>query len=183
MKSLSFIFAFCMSILISIIPIGAAFAQLDNDDDYQLSVDDQISISIFNEPELSIENVKISTSGRISMPLIGQVDVKGLSITELENVLVQKYLNGYLKKPNVTVTITEYRPFYINGEVKNPGSYAYRKGLTVQKAVTLAGGFTERASKTTISLKNEDDTTRTKSALLADAVKPGDVLTIGASFF
>ena len=83
----------------------------------------------------------------------------------------------------MTVTITEYRPFYINGEVKKPGSYAYRKGLTVQKAVTLAGGFTERASTKSISLKSEDDVTRTNSVLLNDAVKPGDVLTIGTSFF
>jgi polysaccharide export outer membrane protein len=172
-----------MSILFSTMPIKDAFAQTDNDYDYQLSVDDQISVSIFNEPELNIENVKISTSGRISMPLIGQINVKGLTITELEKNLVQQYLNGYLKKPNVTVTIIKYRPFYINGEVNNPGSYEYRKGLTVQKAVTLAGGFTERASTKSISLKSEDDITRKNSVSLADEVQPGDVLTIGASFF
>ena len=183
MQSPRFIFALCISILISIMPIRAAFAQIDNDYDYQLSVDDQISVSIFNEPDLSIENVKISSAGRISMPLIGQVNVKGFTVTALENELVRLYLEGYLKKPDVTVTIIEYRPFYINGEVKQPGSYAYRKGLTVQKAVTLAGGFTERASTKSISLKSEDDDTRTNSVLLNDAVKPGDVLTIGTSFF
>jgi protein involved in polysaccharide export with SLBB domain len=177
------IFVICMSILFSTMPIKDAFAQVDNDNDYQLSVDDQISVSIFNEPELNIVNVKISTSGRISMPLIGQINVKGLTITELEKNLVQQYLNGYLKKPNVTVTIIKYRPFYINGEVNNPGSYEYRKGLTVQKAVTLAGGFTERASTKSISLKSEDDITRKNSVSLADEVQPGDVLTIGASFF
>jgi polysaccharide export outer membrane protein len=179
----SIIVALSVSVLAGILPTSLAFAQVDNDNDYHLSVDDQISVSIFNEPELSIENVKISTSGRISMPLIGQVNVKGFTVTALEDELVSLYLKGYLKKPNVTVTITEYRPFYINGEVKQPGSYAYRKGLTVQKAVTLAGGFTERASTKSISLKSEDDDTSTKSVLLADAVKPGDVLTIGTSFF
>ena len=117
------------------------------------------------------------------MPLIGQVNVKGFTVTELEAELVRLYLKGYLKKPDVTVTITEYRPFYINGEVNNPGSYEYRKGLTVQKAVTLAGGFTGRASTKSISLKSEDDITRKNSASLTDKVQPGDVLTIGASFF
>jgi protein involved in polysaccharide export with SLBB domain len=179
----SIIVALSVSVLAGILPTSVAFAQVDNDNDYHLSVDDQISVSIFNEPELSIENVKISTSGRISMPLIGQVNVKGFTVTALEDELVSLYLKGYLKKPNVTVTITEYRPFYINGEVKQPGSYAYRKGLTVQKAVTLAGGFTERASTKSISLKSEDNVTSTNSVLLADAVKPGDVLTIGTSFF
>jgi protein involved in polysaccharide export with SLBB domain len=183
MKSLSFISAICFSILLSTMPIRAAFAQIDNDYDYLLSVDDQISVSIFNEPDLSIENVKISTAGRISMPLIGQVNVKGFTVTALEDELVRLYLKGYLKKPDVTVTITEYRPFYINGEVKQPGSYAYRKGLTVQKAVTMAGGFTERASTKSISLKSEDNITRENSVILTDAVKPGDVLTIGTSFF
>jgi protein involved in polysaccharide export with SLBB domain len=183
MQSPRFIFVVCMSILFCTMPIKYAFAQTDNDYDYQLSVDDQISVSIFNEPDLSIENVKISTAGRISMPLIGQVNVKGLTVTALENELVRLYLKGYLKKPDVTVTITEYRPFYINGEVKQPGSYAYRKGLTVQKAVTLAGGFTERASTKSISLKSEDEVKSKDSVFLTDAVKPGDILTIGTSFF
>ncbi len=155
-------------------------------DNYKLSVDDKISVSIFNEPELGIENVKISTSGSISMPLIGQIVIKDLTVSEVENLLTNKYLNGYLKKPNVSVTIVEYRPFYITGEVKNPGSYPYRKDLTVQKAVTLAGGFTERASKTAISLKGEADktnTVRTSSASLSTKVKPGDVITVSESFF
>lgn len=152
-------------------------------DNYTLSVDDKISISVFNEPELGIENVKISTSGNISMPLIGQVNVMGQSVTEIENTLKTKYLKGYLKKPNVTVTIVEYRPFYINGEIKNPGSYPYRKGLTIQKAVALAGGFTERASKSAISLIGEENKRHVKAVALTDTVKPGDVITISESFF
>jgi polysaccharide export outer membrane protein len=172
-----------MSILFSTMLIKYAFAQTDNDYDYQLSVDDQISITIFNEPELSIENIKISTSGRISMSLIGQVNVKGFTVTALEAELVRLYLKGYLKKPNVTVSITEYRPFYISGQVDKPGSYPYRKNLTIEKAVVLAGGFTARASKTTISLVSEDNKRSLTSALLTDDVKPGDIITVNESFF
>jgi polysaccharide export outer membrane protein len=172
-----------MSILFSTMLIKYAFAQTDNDYDYQLSVDDQISITIFNEPELSIENIKISTSGRISMSLIGQVNVKGFTVTALEAELVRLYLKGYLKKPNVTVSITEYRPFYISGQVDKPGSYPYRKNLTIEKAVVLAGGFTARASKTTISLVSEDNKRSLTSAVLTDDVKPGDIITVNESFF
>ena len=92
-------------------------------------------------------------------------------------------LDGYLKKPNVTVTITEYRPFYINGEVEKPGSYPYKKNLTVEKAVALAGGFTERASRNTISLVSEKDKRFVKSVVLNDKINPGDVITISESFF
>jgi polysaccharide export outer membrane protein len=183
MKLRSIIVALSVSVLAGILPTSMAIAQVDNDNDYHLSVDDQISVSIFNEPELSIENVKISTSGRISMPLIGQVNVKGFTVTALEDELVSLYLKGYLKKPNVTVTITEYRPFYISGEVKKPGSYPYRKELTIEKAVALAGGFTERASRSAISLVSEEETGNVTSAPLTNAVKPGDIITVNESFF
>jgi len=173
----------CTFLLLSGISLTTTAEEIDY---YKLSVDDKISVSIFNEPELGIENVKISTSGTISMPLIGQIKVKNLTVTQVESILVSQYLKGYLKKPNVTVTIVEYRPFYIDGEVKNPGSYPYRKGLTIQKAVTLAGGFTARAAKGAISIKSETDLNNavsTSSAILTTKVKPGDVITVSESFF
>ncbi|MEP2651095.1 MAG: SLBB domain-containing protein, partial [Paraglaciecola sp.] len=80
------------------------------------------------------------------------------------------------------VTIDEYRPFYINGEVRNPGSYAYRTNMTVQIAVTIAGGFTDRASKSNVFLLNGDGSERVK-VTLQEQVKPGDVITVDESFF
>jgi polysaccharide export outer membrane protein len=155
----------------------------EEQDNYKVSTDDQISVTVFNEPDLNVNKTRIATNGSISVPLIGQIDVKGLSVTEIEAKITNLLLDGYLKKPNVSVTITEYRPFYINGEVKKPGSYPFRKGLTIEKAITLAGGFTERASKTAISLVGENDKRFVKSVALNDAVKPGDVITISESFF
>ena len=155
----------------------------DDTESYQVSTDDEISITIFNEPDLSIKETRVGTNGSISIPLIGQIEVKGLSIPQIENKITNLLLDGYLKKPNVSVTITEYRPFYINGEVKKPGSYPYRKDLTIEKAITLAGGFTERASKSAISLVGELDKRFVKAVSLKDTVKPGDVITISESFF
>lgn len=152
-------------------------------DSYRLSADDQISVTVFNEADLSIDRVRIGSTGTISMPLLGQVDIDNLTATEVERKLSTLLLDGYLKKPNVTVTITEYRPFYINGEVAKPGSYPYRKGLTVQKAVVLAGGFTERAAKSGISLVSEEDTQFEKPVSLSDSIQPGDVITVDESFF
>jgi protein involved in polysaccharide export with SLBB domain len=171
------------SLLISLgLSFGAAAAP-DDANSYRLSSDDEISITVFNEPDMSIVKIKVSTNGSISMPLLGQVTVKGLTVTELEKTLSIRLLDGYLKKPNVTVSITEYRPFYISGEVEKPGSYPYRKDLTIEKAIALAGGFTERASKSTITLVAEQATRNVSSALLNNAVKPGDVITVRESFF
>ena len=152
-------------------------------DGYRLATEDQISVTVFNEPDLNLEQVRISANGTISMPLLGQVNISKLTVSEAEEKLVGLLLQGYLKKPNLTVTITEYRPFYIGGEVRKPGSYPYRQGLTVQKAVAIAGGFTERASKSAISMVNEDQERNIQQAKLADGVKPGDVITISESFF
>jgi len=152
-------------------------------DDYRISADDQISVTVFNETDLSVNKVRVSGNGAISMPLLGQVAIEGHTIAEVEQKISSLLLQGYLKKPNVTVTITEYRPFYINGQVKKPGSYPYKKNLTVEKAVALAGGFTERASRSTISLVSENNKNVVKEVILNDKIKPGDVITISESFF
>lgn len=106
-----------------------------------------------------------------------------MSIRELESVLVRLLKDGYLKKPIVTISILEYRLFYINGEVKKPGGYNFVDGLTVQKAVSIAGGFTERASKDKITIERESMPGKVNKSNLNDAVNPGDVITVDESFF
>ena len=177
MKLHSFLFTLTISINC------AVMANVDDDINYRLSTDDEISVTVFNEPDMSIEKIKVATNGAISMPLLGQVNVKVLTVIEVEQKLITLLVNGYLKKPDVTISISEYRPFYINGEVKKPGSYPYRRDLTIEKAVTLAGGFTARASKSNISLLSENDQRVLNKALLNAAVKPGDVITVSESFF
>ena len=88
-----------------------------------------------------------------------------------------------MKKPVVTVSMLEYRLFYVNGEVKNPGGYNYVDGLTVQKAVALAGGFTERASKSKIQLERESNPGESINVGLNVRVNPGDIITVEESFF
>lgn len=172
--------------LVAILVLSTSAVQASENtinDNYHLSVDDKISINVFNEPDLSIKEIIIGSGGSISMPLIGLIPIKGLTAIQVEEIITEKLLDGYLKKPDVTVLITEYRPFYITGEVENPGSYAFRKGLTVQMAVTLAGGLTERASKSGIESRGEDDKSKVITVSLTDRVKPGDVITVSESFF
>lgn len=150
---------------------------------YKLSADDVISVTVFDEPDLSLKEARVSSTGTIAMPLIGQVSVKGLSVADAERLIYNAYLGDYLKKPDITITIVEYRQFYVNGEVEKPGGYSYREGMTVQRAITLAGGFTERASRTNIKLIRESGNGNAVNATLSTTVQPGDVITVEESFF
>jgi len=158
---------------------------------YRLGAGDLIEISVYDEPDLSLE-VRIGLSGKISFPLLGDINVAGSSPKDIENHLLERLKGPYLIDPSVTVSIVEYRPFYVTGEVEKPGSYAFHPGLTVDKAVSVAGGFTERASKGKIYVIHDNsgassDEMRKKSkrslVKLYDVVQPGDVITVEQSFF
>ena len=158
-------------------------ALADSLEGYRLAPDDQINIVVFGEPDLSMERVRIAPNGTISMPLIGQVKVAGLTAAQAEKKIIELLKDGYLKKPAVTISVAEYRLFYVNGEVKKPGGYGYRDGLTVHKAISLAGGFSERAARDKISITHEGSKKPEKGVKLTDPVRPGDVITVQESFF
>lgn len=170
-------------LLITVFVTFAFQVQAQDLQHYKLGADDVISVSVFDEPDLSLKEVRISNTGTIAMPLIGQISLKGLSVAEAENKIYNLYLGDYLKKPDITVTIVEYRQFYVNGEVEKPGGYSYREGMTVQRAITLAGGFTERASRSKIQLIRETNSSVPIEATLNTPVQPGDVITVEESFF
>ena len=107
---------------------------------YRLGAGDLISINVYDEDDLSLE-VRIGLSGQISYPLLGDVVVSGLTPKLLEEKLTSGLKGPYLIAPSVNVSIIEYRPFYVIGEVKKPGSYPFHPGLTVDKAISISGGF------------------------------------------
>ncbi len=150
---------------------------------YKLDSGDKISITVFDEPDLSFE-VLISNAGSVSYPFLGELKVKGLTPGELENRIIAGLKGPYLIDPKVAVTVIQYRPFYIHGEVKQSGGYPYQPYLTLRRAVTLAGGFTERASKTKITVIRDGDQQKKPVKIeLDDLVYPGDTITVEQSFF
>jgi len=151
--------------------------------DYRVSPEDIVNIKVFDEPDLSVEEARVTSNGTVSLPLLGDVKVAGLTTSQIASRVEAMLADGYLKKPRVSVSIHEYRQVFVNGEVKNPGGYSYQDGLTVQKAVVLAGGFTERASKSKITLVREDRPGNAYPVALDYRVKPGDIITVGESFF
>lgn len=163
--------------------VFSSLAAQQEPDAYKLGAGDHIIIQVYDEPELSME-FQLNDSGILNYPLLGELKVAGLSVLELEKLISDGLRGKYLLDPDVTVSIKEYRSFFINGEVKQPGGYPYQPALTVEKAVSLAGGFTERASRKNFTVVRADDPTKTISDVGAnDPVYPGDVITVSRSFF
>ena len=154
--------------------------------EYQLGSGDLISIQVFGEEDLTME-IKLSDKRTISYPFLGDIAVLDNTISQLESTITKGLKGDYLIEPRVNVSVKEYRPFFITGEVEEPGGYPYQPGLTLRKAITLAGGFTERASKNKIYVTKKgliDSLSEIRQLIkLQDPVHPDDVITIEQSFF
>jgi polysaccharide export outer membrane protein len=142
---------------------------------YVLGPGDALLITVFGDADLT-GPYKVSDGGAISMSLIGQVNVQGLTVQELQQKLVERLKQRALKAPDVAIQVTEYRPFFILGEVKNPGSYAYVPNMTVLAAVAMAGGFTFRAAEDSISVTRAPNGEARASR--SDLLQPGDVVNV-----
>lgn len=177
-----------VSLLVSVVTFSLfsswAAAQNFGLSDYRLASGDLMNIQVFGEEDLSME-IRLSDAGTISYPFIGEIKVKGMTIGELSDYITTQLKDGYLINPSVNVTISEYRQFFINGEVKDPGGFAFQPGLTLQKAVALAGGFTERASRSKIYITREGRSgeQNTFQADLLTKIQPSDIVNIEQSFF
>jgi polysaccharide biosynthesis/export protein len=143
---------------------------------YLLGAGDTLRITVFGETDLS-GTFKISDNGALVMPLVGQVTAQGLSVAELQKRLVAQLNVKAVKSPDVTIQVEEYRPFFILGEVKNPGSYPYVPEMTVLTAVAIAGGFTFRAAEDEVSVTRKHNGAPVEARATRDArILPGDVV-------
>jgi polysaccharide export outer membrane protein len=147
---------------------------------YTLGSGDRLKITVFGESDLSGE-FQVDGSGHISFPLIGEVMARGITMRQLEQRLVDKLNDGYLVDPRISLEVLNYRPFYILGEVKNPGKYEYVSGITLHNAVAMAGGYTYRARQNRAEIVRAD--TPIDTADHATLILPGDVITIPERFF
>ena len=146
--------------------------------EYRLGSGDLIRVTVFGHPDLSGE-FQVGSGGTVSLPLIGEVAAQERTITDLEVAVVEELQPRYLKNPQVSVEVVNYRPFYILGEVRNPGSYPYVAGMKVVNAIALAGGYADGL------LQRELFITRAKNAsgapepaFLNSPVLPGDIIEV-----
>ncbi|MFK7955078.1 MAG: polysaccharide biosynthesis/export family protein [Lysobacterales bacterium] len=151
--------------------------------DYLLAPGDLVQIAVYGENDLSPQ-IRVDEIGRISYPFLGYLRVGGLTTEQLKQAIHDGLKGDYLIDPKVSVSIVEYRSFYVGGAVREPGNFSYEPGMSVRKALSLAGGATDRASLKKIFLvrdgASESDRTRVS---LDDPLGPGDILTVEESFF
>lgn len=167
---------------------GSETSDKISDHSYVLRVNDEIKITVYGENDLS-NTYKIGSTGIISFPLIGDIQVLGMSTHQAKAMIEAKLADGYLKKPSVSLEVSSeavvHREFYILGEVRTPGSYNYQKGLTVLEAVELAGGFTYRSNKKHVQvLKSRKDGSDIYEKMpVGEVVEPGDIILVKERYF
>lgn len=186
-------FAFAVSLAATLFPALRATAETppqseasgpqSSDSAYRLGTGDKLRVIVFGEDDLGGE-FQIDDGGFVRLPLIGALRAAGLSPLELEQQIAAALGNGYLVSPRVSVEVTEYRPFYIIGEVNKPGQYAYVNDMGAPNAIAVAGGYTLKASDSWIYVRRDgqDDEVR----LPADAttkIHPGDVIRVPQTAF
>ncbi|MEM1151409.1 MAG: polysaccharide biosynthesis/export family protein [Pseudomonadota bacterium] len=148
---------------------------------YILGSGDRVKVTVFGEEDLSGE-FELDGQSRFSMPLIGTVSARGASPRSLEERIVVLLRDGFLRNPKVSVEVLNYRPFYILGEINNPGSYPYRAGMTVLNAAAMAGGFTFRADEDDIEV-TPGGIGQPRGVNSSAIVQPGDVIRVKESIF
>jgi protein involved in polysaccharide export with SLBB domain len=144
---------------------------------------EKIRINVYGEPTLS-GDYEIDPNGVVSLPLAGTVRAVGLTQPEFEQALAKKFKSEYLKNPKVTVTILQFRPIYIVGEIAKPGEFPYKPGLNILTAMALAGGGTYRANRNYVLIQHIGETdTKEYPQSATTMILPGDLIKIPERYF
>ncbi len=151
---------------------------------YRLGPGDQVRLRLYDQPQLSDVYI-VDASGRISVPLVGSVKVSHRTTQQVERIIVDRLRSkDILKEPRLSMEVVVYRPFYILGEVKNPGQYPFVAGMVIEKAVAVAGGYSIYASKRRIRITREEHNGPvTFGASMLEPVFPGDSIYVGERIF
>lgn len=150
----------------------------------RLAPGDKIAIAVQELEEMS-GNYIVDETGSVSLPLINQLQVTGLTYVEMQNAIASRLVaSDIVKAPNVTVQPLDLRPVYILGEVREPGEYAFRQGMTVFSAVAMAGGYTYRAKTGEVAVTRiVGERTTTGVANEDTVIMPGDRIRIYERWF
>lgn len=150
---------------------------------YILGPADQLRITVYDQQGLT-NTYSVDQAGYIAFPLIGAVAAKGRTSKQLETEIAKKLRDGYLRNPDVSVEIMQYRPIFVMGEVGASGQYSYVPGMTVQKAIAVAGGFTPRGMQDNVDVTREiNGKVMTGRVLTSDPVLPGDTIYVRERLF
>jgi polysaccharide biosynthesis/export protein len=150
---------------------------------YLLDSGDALRVTVFEQPSLSA-TYTVDVEGMLAMPLVGSLPARGLTLEELDASITLALRNGFLRNPDVSVEVATYRPFFVLGEVSQAGQFPYVAGVTVRSAIAIAGGFSARATRTSVDVSRTiNGEVHAGRIGLNDAVRPGDVITVRERWF
>jgi protein involved in polysaccharide export with SLBB domain len=185
-RALALVFSFaCLTACATGAPAMAqgSAAPVPHVSEYRLGPGDKLRVAVFGREELTGE-FTIGAQGRISYPLIGEVEAAGHTVPEFSANLTEQLRSGYVRDPILSVEVAEYRPFYILGEVNRPGAYPYTPGMTVMGAVATAGGFTYRANSRRAFIQRPGETSERSVQLTSSTViQAGETIRIPERLF
>jgi polysaccharide export outer membrane protein len=150
---------------------------------YHLDAGDRLRVVIYGQEGLT-NTYAVSAGGSITMPLIGAVPARGRTTAGLAAEIAAKLRNGFIRDPSIAVEIEAYRPFFILGEVAAPGQYPYVPNMTVESAVAIAGGFSPRARRDSVTVTHTDAQGTGRFVVPpGSSISPGDTVLVGERWF
>lgn len=148
-----------------------------------LGAGDKVRVTVFGQSDLT-NTYSIDQSGYIAFPLVGAVPARGRTVQELEANIAERLRKDYLRNPDVSVEVDQYRSVFVMGEVGAAGQYAYTPGMTVQNAIATAGGFTARANQGNVDITRQiNGKVMTGRVVISDPLLPGDTVFVRERLF
>ena len=160
-----------------------AYAPAAPEGPYTLDSGDRLRIVVFGQDGLT-NSYAVDASGHIAMPLIGSVSARGETTDELSSRIGDKLRQGFIREPHVAVEVESYRPFFILGEVTQPGQYPYVANMTAETAVAIAGGFAPRAFRQTVIVNRFVNDQQVRMTVpVTYPLRPGDTVNVQERWF
>jgi polysaccharide export outer membrane protein len=151
---------------------------------YALDTGDEVRVTAYGLEGFN-NTYSVGDKGTISLPLVGDIPASGKTVAQLQDDIAGALLaKQIVNAPNVNVQISQYRPFYVVGEVKKPGEYPFRPGMTVLTALSVAGGYTFRARTGEVAITRRQGKANVTGAADETAmIQPGDTIRVYEGWF
>ena len=149
----------------------------------KLAPGDRLRVTVFDEQELS-GTYAVAGDGTVAMPLIGRVKASDATLEAFRGRLTARLASGYLKNPKVSVSVENYRPFFVHGEVRQGGEFKFKPDLSFRDAIATAGGYSYRADENYVLLTRRGSNQPVKIPMPNKLiVHPGDNIRVPERFF
>jgi polysaccharide export outer membrane protein len=168
---------------VAVISSGERYSAPSSGDEYKLGAGDRLRVTVFNEPNIS-GIFQVDAHGKLSLPLVGEIEARGRTAAQVASEVQGGLGRGFLKNPSVSAEISDYRPFFILGEVVQSGQYPYVPGMTATSAIATARGFTPRSQRRFIFIQREGESVEAAYRVAPGLrIYPGDTIRIEERWF